>query len=679
MMNYLDEKKNWKIISLAIPRPLQRLYTYKISPELESRIKIGGTVRVSFGKSIIDAFVVEFPKKTEELPSNVSFDDLKEVISIPNQEFSLNPDVLSLCQWAHRYYCISLGELLASAASSAGYPLNNKSMSKKKIEIKRIPDPQYLTPEQQEAVDFLDAKRKREPGKTALLQGVTGSGKTEVYIELAKRVLAEGNGVLILVPEIALTPQIYERFSQKLGVPIGLWHSSVSKKIRVTQANSLKKGEIKIVIGARSAIFAPICRLALIIVDEEHDSSYKQEERARFHARDLAIVRGKLLGGFVVLGSATPSFETLKKVSEKKYFVVNLKKKFFHTPESLSFEIIDLKSESIFQKIQTPLALKTVEKIHNTIANGNQVIIYLNKRGFATFLLCKDCGEIKRCPNCSLSLTVHKKLSQLRCHQCNHREVIPHLCLRCEGHSLSPVGVGTESIELELYKIIPNAKILRLDRDQITSVTKLNNVLDQFRNKEANILLGTHMLVKGHDFPEVTLVVIILADMLFHWPDFRASERAFQILKQVSGRAGRGEKKGTVLIQTYNPGHPVLEAITGKIPEENFIESEIHLRQDLGYPPFTRMARLRFEGVQQKKVIEESQSIFNALSLNSFKNLDILGPSEAFLEKVKKKYRWDLILKSTQSEVLHLAILIAKNHCTKQKLKFITDIDPYGL
>ncbi len=674
-----------KIISVAVPRPLYGLFTYKLPSHLESQIRIGGWVKVPFGRAVTHAFVVEEPRTLDEAPSGVQIEKLKEVLEVGDSNWTLSPDVMALCRWAHEYYCVPLGEVLNCAAPSAalGMKSEGKRKRKEKPVIYEDFESPVLTEEQNQAFDILDSLRKQK-GKVGLLNGVTGSGKTEIYIELAKKTLEEGKGVLILVPEIALTPQLHHRIERGLKVPVALWHSAVARGKRKAQSEDLRAGKIKVVVGARSAVFAPVQNLGLIVVDEEHDPTFKQEDRVRYHARDLAVVRGKFTQALVVLGSATPSIETRERVREGRYFEAKLTRRI--APGGLpKIEFVDLRTESMIDTIRASLATKTIQTVRETLAAGEQVIIYLNRRGFAAFLLCQECGEVNGCPDCSISLTVYKRASELRCHICGHKEAIPHFCKKCQGTSLQEMGAGTESLEDELPQLLPEAQILRLDRDQITSATRLSSILESFRKREANILLGTQMLVKGHDFPGVTLVVVVMADTLFRWPDFRSPERAYQILKQVSGRAGRGEKAGRVLIQTYDPEHPVLQVMEGNIPESNFIEGERELRAALGYPPFSRLARLRFESPSPEEAILRAKSVTQLLNERiksypeSLQNLEILGPSEAFLKRAKGIYRWDVLLKSKTVDSLQRALHLAREISLKNKWQFLADVDPYGV
>ena len=670
-------------LSVAVPRPLDGLFTYSVRSPLAETIQAGSVVRVPFGKSTLSAVVIEAPKAISELPAELKGVTLRSVLEGTAHEFVLPEDVLALCKWAQDYYKAPPGEILGSAVSLE--MLKAKGKRKEKEKPPKVFPPVVLptlTDEQETALSQLETWRKAtlagRPEKNshvALLHGVTGSGKTELYIELARRTLAEGKSVIVLVPEIALTPQLHERFERGLGMSVGLWHSAVAAGERRRLWLGVRKGEIRVVVGARSAVFAPVQDLGLVVVDEEHDASYKQEDRARYNARDLAVVRGKMAKAFVVLGSATPSLETLYRVEEGRYHFAELKQRAIGggMPQ---IEIVDLCVEERVENIRATFAKRTLDEIQKTLDDGKRVIIFLNRRGFASFLVCEDCGESPTCPNCSVSLTAHRRGTHLRCHVCGFHQKTPDLCPKCQGLTLAPVGAGTESLEEELPLLIKGMIPVRLDRDQVTSATRLKKTLDTFRKGEANVLLGTQMLVKGHDFPEVTLVVVVLADALFRWPDFRAAERALQLLTQVSGRAGRGDAPGRVLIQTFAPDHPVLQVVRGDKPVRGFLDEELELRKVLSYPPFGRLARLRLEATEQRDAQQRAQSVAQVLSGGG---VEILGPSEALLEKAKGKFRWDILIKAGEIGALHGAVQAAKRLCQERKWPLVVDVDPYSV
>ncbi|MBU6376078.1 MAG: primosomal protein N' [Bdellovibrionales bacterium] len=676
------------LVSVAVPRPLDSIFTYRISEELAARAKVGSWVLVPFGKSKLHAFIIDGPKSPESIPEGLDFEKLKTVLEVGPESAIIPSDVLALCRWTNEYYHSPLGEVLHAAMPASALGLKNAKREPRelKAEHPQTGVPKTLTAMQQEAVSKLEHLRVEAKGasgrsRVALLHGVTGSGKTEVYLTLARNVLREGRSVLILAPEIALTPQLHENFENALGQKVGLWHSALPDGQRRDQAAAMMSGKLRVVVGARSAVFCPLLDLGLIVVDEEHDSTYKQEDRVRYQARDLAVVRGKITDSLVILGSATPSMETLERVRQEKYQRIELTERVMSRPLP-DIEVVSLSEEPKVDGIQAVLAEKTLQSIREVLDSGNQAMVFLNRRGFAAFLICEDCSEVSGCPHCSISLTVHRRDRELRCHVCGYSERIPQACASCRSDRLLPVGAGTESLEEELPALLPQAKVLRLDRDQITSATRLSETLERFRRKEANLLLGTQMLVKGHDFPGVTLVVVILADALFRYPDFRAPERALQILTQVSGRAGRGDVPGKVMIQTYSPDHPVLQVLQGEISTEVFLEGERELRQALHYPPFGRLARIRVESASRDQAKHEAHQLSELIRarLRQGLTVELLGPSEAFLERAKGIYRWDLLLKSTSIVELHQLVHLArKARVSGNSVAVLVDIDPSGI
>lgn len=668
------------LLSVAIPRPLGGLFTYRLPERLQAGLQVGGWVRVPFGRTKTHAFVVEAPKPLAELSPELKPESLKDIIEIGPQGKIFPDEVLKLAQWAADYYRSPIGEVLNAAAPSAVLGLKTKKMEAREFaQVETAGDP--LPPLNADQVRAVETILGGGPPAT-LLRGVTGSGKTRVYIEVAQRMLAQGRGVVILVPEIALTSQLHAEFARCLGEKVAVWHSAVADGRRRDEAAALLSGKIRVVVGARSAVFAPVQNLGLIVIDEEHDATYKQEDRVRYHARDLALVRARFAGARVILGSATPSLESLERAREGKYGLAELPKRISEAGMP-TIELVDLCEAERVEGARSVLTVRAQELLRDTLAAGEQAILFLNRRGFASFLVCQDCGESAECPDCSVTLTVHRARGKLACHTCGFEAPIHSACGKCQGGNLDMIGSGTEGLEDDIQMLFPadglgpEAKIARLDRDVITSVKRLEETLHSFKRGDANILLGTQMLVKGHDFPNVTLVLVILADALFRWPDFRAGERAYQVLKQVSGRAGRGDRPGRVLIQAFDLDHPVLRVLMGELPEAEWLESERVARRELRYPPFGRLARLRFEGASRDEVIEAAERLARGLE-SAHQGVDVLGPSEALVEKVKSLYRWDILLRAEKVDLLQRAVGQAMAIKVRPSLSLSVDVDPYS-
>ncbi len=660
-------------LKIAIPRPLDRLFDYAYSNEEFGEVCIGDWVVVPFGRSKLTGCVIEISEEKPTLPEGV---ELKSVIQKISSDFSLPTEIVKICKFGSEYYQYPIGEAFFSAMP----PSPEKDLSTRKSKATPTPPKKInLNEEQAAAVNSIEEKLNSGAVPVFLLEGVTGSGKSEVYIELAKKRLSQGNSVLILVPEIALTAQLKDRFEKSLGEPVALWHSALAEGLRQVQWKKIKTGEIRVVIGARSAVFAPMKDLGLIVVDEEHDQTYKQEERFRYQARDLAVYRGHVQKVPIVLGSATPSLESIQRVKEGRYQHLKLLKRYSGQmlPE---IKLIHLNEELlvVHEKVKTPFAEKTIEIMQQTIDRGEQIIVYLNRRGFSQFILCQDCGWIKECPQCSITLTHYQRKNELKCHICGHQEKVPASCEQCGSYGLQGMGFGTESLEDELKILLPEAKVLRLDRDQITSQKRLEETLDGFRRGDANILIGTQMLVKGHDFAKVTCVVVVSADMLLRWPDFRATERALQTLIQVAGRAGRAELPGQVLIQGYDLEHPVIKVLRGEESQEQFIEDELMMRKELHYPPFSRFVRFRFFGKNEFELRKKIERMIEYLSGESeTERSRLMGPSEALLFKANNDYRFDLYFKAPTIDALMILSKKLKSMAQIEEIELVVDVDPY--
>ena len=490
-----------------------------------------------------------------------------------------------------------------------------------------------------------------------LLHGVTGSGKTEVYLRAVDEVLRNGGGAIYLVPEIALTTHLLSRIRERFPErEIAVLHSGISRSVRYDQWKRLRRGDIRLVVGARSALFAPVRNLRLIIVDEEHDPSYKQDDRLRYNARDLALVRGKLAGATVILGSATPGIQAFFQAEGGRYRHLTLPSRVDDRPLP-RVEVVDMRTERDEQGRTPLLSHALIEALRETLAQRKQTLLFLNRRGFHTFLFCPDCGHVFACPSCDLALTHHAALGVLKCHHCDFTAKPPGICPACRGNHVRSQGAGTERVEEEAKKLFPEARIARMDSDTTSRKGDAEKILQGLNRGEIDILVGTQMITKGHDFPKITLVGVLAADASLNIPDFRAAERTFQILPQVSGRGGRGDQPGRVVVQTFNPGHYAIRRAQ-EHDYAGFYADEIPLRRELGYPPFSRLIGLHFsypKKAEGKKAVAEIGKRARELAANiAGGKADVIGPAESPLVRLRGRYRWQMLLRGAESGPLHL-------------------------
>ena len=520
---------------------------------------------------------------------------------------------------------------------------------------------------------------------SVLLSGVTGSGKTEVYMQLSAVCLKQGFSVLVLVPEISLITQTERRFRSRFGECIAVLHSDLSSGERYDQWERIASGEAKITIGARSAIFAPFSEIGLIIVDEEHDTSYKQDSAFCYNARDLAVLRAKLSGGIALLGSATPSIQSQYNVVTKKFFKTHLTKrvKKRSLPE---ISIVDLRKYRDARGVRRFITPELFAAMKETLARKEQILLFLNRRGYASHPVCAACGEPVTCKNCSVTLTLHKQTNAYRCHYCGYMKPLTSHCTVCGSSSVKLLGYGTEKLEAAVSGLFPDVRVARMDRDTTRKKGAIRKILKNVKSCKTDILIGTQMIAKGHDFLNITLVGIICADLSLNFPDFRAGERTFQLLSQVSGRAGRGDAPGKVILQTFNTSHFSILAAKNQ-DYETFYNREIHMRKSLCYPPFSRIVQLKISGKDKEKTSVHAKTVGNLchelIKSDRFfaKYLNILGPVEAIIPMVAKKYRWQILLKSISVKSLHefLDSLLHKNRSRVQSrhVKVVPDIDPF--
>lgn len=686
-----------------MPLHVAQTFTYRLKPEQILNAKPGARITVPFGRKLLIAYIVALH---EELPAALKLADveIKEVESLVDTEPVCTPEILQLARWVAEYYSCPLGEVI-KAALPPGINTSVKAKMRRFVRLTNL-KPEKVTDKQQAVLNILqqygplplqrlstavvsalekkglvevfsDAVRrdplahsalpeaeehtltsaqqavldkildqvKEETYTAFLLHGVTGSGKTEIYIRAMSAALARGRSAMMLVPEIALTPVFSRRLRSYFGDQVAIFHSSLQTGERFDEWTRVKNGEARVVIGTRSAVFAPVQNLGLIVVDEEHESSYRQQESPYYNARDVAIVRAQKESATVVLGSATPSLESFHNARAGKYKLLTLPERIAARPLAAA-TIIDMRNVFVRHGKPRVFSDELLEAIQETYERGEQSIILLNRRGYSSFILCRSCGETIQCPNCDVTLTYHRSERVIVCHYCNHRKGVPKICPSCSKKYIYYVGEGTEQLEEMLTQLFPALRVARIDRDTTARRRVFEQSLADFSAGRIDTLVGTQMLAKGHDFPNVTLVGVVSVDAGLALPDFRSAERTFQLITQVAGRAGRGDRPGRVLIQTYHPYHYALGHACAQ-DFEAFYNEEIRYRQNHSYPPFVALATLLVHGPDLGRVRTDSLELRKQLdAANEGRKCRILGPAPAPLSRLKGEHRFQLLLKS---------------------------------
>ena len=717
------------IAHIALPVPLYQLYDYRLTQPAE----VGMRVKVPFGKRDAIGVIVSIDQQTD-----VPIECLKDISEIIDNEPLFTPAVWQLLNWAVSYYHFPIGEVIFHAmpvllrqgkqASKAeikqwqltelGKNCDLKSLSRsykqqllltslknntfsendfsanifhqleKKQLIKQVsvtPDtvewqshfstnPTSIRLNEEQAKAIASVNQQNQQFNVFLLEGITGSGKTEVYLNILSDILSAGKQALILVPEIGLTPQTIKRFKQRFNAPIDILHSGLTDKQRFEVWLRSRSGENAIVVGTRSALFTPFKHLGMIIIDEEHDNSYKQQEGWRYHARDLAIIRAKIENIPIILGSATPSLETLNNAQNQKYQLLQLTQR--AGDASLAQQsILDIRGLVLCAGLSQPL----IDQIKKHLSNNNQVMLFLNRRGFSPSIICHDCGWIAECPRCDMPYTYHQKQNKLICHYCDTPRALPHQCPKCGSTHLIPIGFGTEQLEKELEILFPNIKISRIDRDTVSKKGALDNYLKEIQQGGAHILVGTQILAKGHHFPDVTLVGIVDVDGALFSSDFRATERFAQIYTQVSGRAGREAKTGEVILQTYHPDHPLLNVLLSKGYQE-FAKFTLQERRQTHLPPFSYQVMIRAADRNNHHAPNFLQQIHDWLKSLDDHRLWQLGPMPSNQPKKAGYYRWQLLLQHTHrqqlQQILDQLIISIDKWSETSKVRWSIDVDP---
>lgn len=553
-------------------------------------------------------------------------------------------------------------------------PLKNKNIKQK--------DKLKFTEEQEIAYKKVEDTIKKQEYKQYLLYGVTGSGKTEIYLQLIEKVINEGKSAIMLVPEISLTPQMINRFIERFGKDIiAVLHSKLSVGERHDSWERIEEGEARIIIGARSAIFAPVCNLGIIIIDEEHDPSYKSEMAPRYNAKEVANQIAEYNSIPLLLGSATPDIVTFYKAQNDDIELLTLSKR-ANNSSLPNIQLVDLKQE-LANGNRTMISVKLYKLIQENLKNKKQTILFLNRRGFSTFIMCRDCGYVAKCKNCNISLTYHKKEEKLKCHYCGYEEGIHKICPECGSKKIKYFGTGTQKLELEINKIFPNASTIRMDIDTVTKKNSHEEILERFNKEQIDILIGTQMIVKGHHFPNVTLVGVVSADGSLNIDDYRASERTFDLLVQVAGRAGRERQQGNVIVQTYNPDNYSIQ-YAKKQNYDDFYNIEIKLRNQLRYPPFCDIIMFGISGEMEEVVSKTANKLYKELKESIEQEgliANILKPLPAPIDKIKNRYRWRIIIKAKVNDKLIDIIneCLYNKELLKNNARIIADINPTNM
>ncbi|MDY6825241.1 MAG: primosomal protein N' [Thermodesulfobacteriota bacterium] len=670
-------------IEVAVSLPVYGTYTYIAPAALAGESLTGRRATVPFGNKTVTGYILG---EAEALPDTT----VKTVHEIIDDEPMFPPSMLDFFNWVAGYYLHPPGETIKSALPAGEIPKRTpakrvEGAAKTAIGEAVKPDaPPDLTAEQAAVVSDL-VPRLDQGFFACLLAGVTGSGKTEVYMRIAEEALNRGKTALILVPEIALISQAEHRFKARFGENIAVLHSGLSRGERWGQWLKILHKKAGIAIGTRSAIFAPFASPGVIIVDEEHDTSYKQEGSLRYNARDLALVRAKMAGAMVILGSATPSIQSIFNARTGKFSATHLLKQRVNNNPLPVISVVDLRQSPKKQGARAFISNELFDAIQQTLAAGNQVLLFLNRRGFSSFPVCAACGETLRCRHCDITLTLHKAANAYKCHFCGFSLPATAVCETCGSGSIKLLGMGTEKIQEAMQQLFPEASVARLDKDTTTRKGAIARILKDIKNRKTDILVGTQMIAKGHDFPGITLIGVICADLSLNFPDFRAGERTFQLLAQVAGRAGRGDAPGRVILQTYNPGHFSIAAAT-KQDYEEFYNQEITFRKALAYPPFSRVVQLKISATSPEKAATGARAAGDAArnlqqKEPSFAAIEVLGPVESPLHKLANRYRWQILLKAPAANLIKQFItrLISENGpaIKKGNVRLVVDVDPF--
>jgi len=663
----LDLEEKTRLVDVAIPLPIKDPYTYRIADDLAQNLQIGCRVCVPFqNRSIIGYAVGLDPHKQIEKTKNI--------IEVMDDKPVISDHLLRLAKWMSEYYFSSWGEAISNMIPKYLNP------SKSKVEFKEVAETEVTLLElnEEQQVAFKKISEQIHSGEFAeiFLFGVTGGGKSELYIRAITEALKLGKSVICLVPEIALTEQIKLFFNLHFQGKLEILHSKLTDKERSLAWERIESGQKQVILGARSAIFAPAQKLGLIIMDEEQETSYKQDQTPRYHARELARWRAKDLGATFLMGTATPTLETMHRVATGEIEMLTLTKR-IEGRAMPQVQIVDLKETQNITKRQVIISPRLQRAIDTALQKKAGVLLMLNRRGFSTHIRCFECGEALFCSHCAVALTFHQEEQEAVCHYCNFHTPVPSVCGKCKSPLLKFSGIGTEKVESEVAKLFPQARIARLDTDTVKKRGSHEEILTRFRNREIDILVGTQMIAKGFDFQHVTLVGIVNADTGLLLPDFRSSERTFQLLTQMAGRTGRGKEVGTVYIQTYSAHHYSIQ-FASKHDYFGFFKEELERRRAHHYPPFSKLINIMFRGKKELAVQEQAGEFRKLLKthLNST-DIELIGPAPLPIHRLRGHFRWHLMLRGSDMNSIQAVLRLALENLKRKTGVFqAIDVDP---
>lgn len=663
-----------KYAKIALNIPIDKTFHYELPGDLHGRLETGARVWVSFGRRRMVGYVVGTCDKAPVYRT-------KRIEKVIDETPIISAELMRLARWISDYYCASLGSAL-EAVIPAPLKKGKTAVGERKVnEEEEYAPTAHLTPtaEQAEAIGRIKEAIEKEIFKVFLLHGVTSSGKTEVYLQCIADVIQRNGTGIVLIPEISLTPQTVERFKSRFGERVAVIHSQMAGGRRFREWRNIKDGTARVVVGARSALFSPVNNLGLIVIDEEHETSYKQEDTPRYHARETAIERARIAGCPVILGSATPSLESYYKARKGEYKLLRLTKRIDDRPLP-KCTIIDMKKEIMKGKRTAIISTYLRQKVEEAVNNDRQVMLFLNRRGFATYINCKNCGYTVKCRRCESVMVYHSSGKNLVCHYCGWKREVPKACPECKSAYLSFSGKGTEKVESEIHRMFPSAGIDRMDTDVTKKRGSHNSILKKVKEGKTNILVGTQMIAKGHDFPQVTLVGVISADANMNLPDFRSSERTFNLLTQVGGRAGRGREEGEVVIQTYVPGHYAVTT-AARHDYEGFYKNEIGLRRELNLPPYTNILKVSVKSVSDETAGEAASGLARHLKKKiRGKKTFVLGPAPGVIPRIRNRYIWNIIVKTANPKETSAKLRSALEDYGRIRRAFVgVDVDPIAL